>query len=208
MDQYAKKWNIAFKLIPSFIKANNYDDSDMSSLLIMGGGLVRKTLLNIIQERNTSELINEKLKEYDVRVIDSAENYLQPIKVGDKFIGGYECIDWAFNKLGLSSLLVGNEFENEENQYRLMSNQLPEVNWIQKPISNALVFYFDLKPNFDEGYVDLITKHGGIVSEVNGRIIVQSKWGIGGDVYEHPVEMVPSHFGKYVHFFEVNHKNS
>lgn len=129
------------------------------------------------------DYFRKKVEILGVNVIDNSYNYNRR--------GLYDCRDWAFDEVGLPQY-TGRDGGGTADE--LMHNDLPGLSWVlPTPVEKSIVMYFD-------GDYPV---HWGVVVGGNGKIFINSKWG-DGDVYCHPLEIVPSFYGDYVGFFRID----
>ncbi len=141
-----------------------------------------------------SELV-ERFKDYQIRPVISSESftsYLHPL-VNFEFF--YDCQDWVFDEIGLPD---HTHRESQVDVHSLLEQDLPELSWIPRPEKGAVAAYFPKNALIEDAVC-----HWALVQEINGRIMVQSKWG-GGHVYEHPLEMTSHLYGEFICFFRKN----
>lgn len=162
------------------------------ALVISGGESIRDTIDKIKVDRPISE-IEKDFRKYGILLIENSEKFPDYRRPNETQDGYYDCQDWTFDRVGLPHLTYR---EGGLKAYELLHNDLPGVNWISDPEINSVVLYFRYRGRFSPAKVE----HWGVVSNLDGDIKVQSKWG-KGHVYEHPLGMVPIYLGNCIYFF-------
>lgn len=166
-----------------------------SAIVIKGETSIRDKIDSTEKKYKTfSELIKE-FEEYDIVPIDHSDNYPSYLRLDSFEDSYYDCRDWAFDKVGLSHLTFR---EGLCKANKLLEKNLPGISWIPSPEKGAIVVYFVV--SYWGSQVFKSVKHWGVVSEVNKRVNVESKWG-HGHVYSHPLEMSPIRYGNSTYFF-------
>jgi len=199
MSSLIEKINSTISRWDMRIRIEEIFDGSRQVYVIQGGESARKEIQNIELKKldSVTELI-EIYKDFEIiplELSDKFENYKMPGERNERF---YDCRDWAFDKAGLPQLTFRQSFCKAD---ILVARDLHGVTWIPDPEEDAIVMYFNLIKGLKTSSPDV--KHWGILSGVNGRIIVQSKWG-KRHVYEHPLEMSPAEYGDHVFFFRNN----
>jgi len=133
------------------------------------------------------EDINADTEKHGIMAIEDKALYPES---GEK---EYQCIDWLFNKIGMPQYT---EKQGLMKLGRLLYEDTSDIYWIPEPEEGAIVVYFNPsdKP-------PVRPKHVGLVTEVNKKIIIQSKWSTE-HVYEHPLETKSPQYGNAACFFK------
>ncbi|MBN1383605.1 MAG: hypothetical protein JW983_01820 [Elusimicrobia bacterium] len=168
----------------------------------------REKLQNIIDKctyANKTQAILELCKTYDpfIRVVREAIN-------GKPETFRYNCFMYAFNinhenQNNRIMQILKQEFDkNKETEifvadkfvkFCLSRKYLCKISF-NKIKNDDIIIYFDKNS---------VPKHAGKVK--NGRVI--SKWGAGGNLYEHSIWVVPIKYGTHVKYFkEISEENS
>jgi hypothetical protein len=113
---------------------------------------------------------------------------MECLESDDDYPFDYNCIDWAFDKVGLP------KYNRDNGPYlpsKLRFNDFSDVCWIPSPRGGSLVMYLDKEK----------VNHWGVIEKITDDIYVNSKFGLG-HVYRHPLGHVPIEYGDYAMFLE------
>jgi len=106
-------------------------------------------------------------------------------------LGKGDCKRWAYAQVDLPFNRI--EYTDRE---RILRKEDPNLRPTHELSEGKLVAYFT-------SLEDLTYDHCGVCVTHDDLLLVESRWGFGGDLFRHPLEILPHKYGNFVEFLEV-----
>jgi|TARA_B100001964_G_C14149272_1_gene561239 hypothetical protein len=106
-------------------------------------------------------------------------------------LGDGDCKKWVHDQVDLS---YNRRWRGD--RARILEGVNPDLKPTHELSEGNLVAYFDKLENVSYG-------HWGVCVIKEGSLLVESRWGGGGDLFRHPLETLPHKYGNFVEFLEV-----
>lgn len=104
---------------------------------------------------------------------------------------GEDCKKYVFNRI---KKYCGKGFRDLRD--RIYEKKHPFLVPQKKASEELIVGYF-------KNHTNLEYAHWGICMRHHGALVVESRWGINGKLFRHPLEIVPAMYGNFAEFLEV-----
>lgn len=124
-------------------------------------------------------------------LLENFEQYgLELVALGETLSSG-NCRDYALEKSGLDK-----DYGGFLSRDQIIQEEFERLKPSKKLHEGTLVGYFTDRKN-------LWHNHWGIAKSYKETLMVESRWGDNGNVFIHPLEIVPKSYGNYANFYDV-----